>query len=112
MDGLPVHSGGARLEGETMAGYLMVQGTINDEALYQKYREAVVPLIMKFGGTFSIRGGKVEALEGQPDGRPLVVFEFPSIEAIHAFWNSPEYIPVKQLREGAATLNVWAVAGI
>jgi uncharacterized protein (DUF1330 family) len=58
-----------------------------------------------------VRGGKVEALEGQPDGRPMVVFEFPSMEAIHTFWNSPEYVPVKKLRQGAATLNIWAVPG-
>jgi uncharacterized protein (DUF1330 family) len=95
-----------------MAGYLMVQGTISNEEQYQKYRDAVVPLIMKFGGKFSVRGGKVEVLEGQPDTRSMVVFEFPSIEAIHAFWNSPEYVPVKKLRQGAATLNVWAVPGI
>jgi uncharacterized protein (DUF1330 family) len=95
-----------------MAGYLMVQGTIDDEEQYQKYRDAVVPLIMKFGGKLSVRGGKVAVLEGQPDTRSMIVFEFPSIEAIHAFWNSAEYVPVKQLRQGAATLNVWAVPGI
>ncbi len=95
-----------------MAAYLMVQSTISNEEQYQKYREAVVPLIMKFGGKFSIRGGKVEILEGEPDGRPMVVFEFPSIEAIHAFWNSPEYVPVKILRKGAAVLNIWAVPGM
>ena len=95
-----------------MAAYLMVQSTINNEEQYQKYRESVVPLIMKFGGKFSIRGGKVEVLEGQPDERSMVVFEFPTMEAIHAFWSSPEYIPVKKLRQGAATLNIWAVPGI
>ena len=95
-----------------MAAYLMVQSTINNEEQYQKYRESVVPLIMKFGGKFSIRGGKVEVLEGQPDGRSMVVFEFPTRGAIHAFWSSPEYVPVKKLRQGAATLNIWAVPGI
>lgn len=95
-----------------MAGCLMVQGTTSNQEQYQKYRDAVVPLIMKFGGKLSVRNGKVEVLEGQPDTRSMVVFEFPSIEAIHAFWNSPEYVPVKKLRQGAATLNVWAVPGI
>jgi len=94
-----------------MAAYFMVQSTINNEGQYQKYREAVVPLILKFGGKLLVRGGKVEVLEGQPDARPMVVFEFPSIEAIHAFWHSPEYVPVKTLRQGAATLNIWAVPG-
>ena len=95
-----------------MAAYMMVQSTIDNEKQYQKYREAVVPLIMKFGGKFLIKGGEVEVLEGQPDGRSMVVFEFPSMEAIDAFWNSPEYVPVKALRQGVATLNVWAVPGI
>lgn len=95
-----------------MAAYLMVQSTIADEKKFQKYREAVVPLIVKFGGKLLIRAGKVEVLEGQPDERPMVVFEFPSMEAVHAFWNSPEYVPVKAIRQGAATLNICAVPGI
>jgi uncharacterized protein (DUF1330 family) len=91
---------------------LIVRSTIADEPQYRKYREAVVPLIMKFGGKFAVRGGKVEILEGNHDRRRLVMFEFPSIDAIHSFWNSPEYVPVKKLRQGAASLDVWAVPGV
>lgn len=36
------------------------------------------------------------------------MFEFTSMEAIHRFWGSPDYVPIKKLREGAATINVWA----
>ena len=39
------------------------------------------------------------------------MFEFPDMEAIHAFWNSPDYIPIKKLREGIATLNIWVFPG-
>jgi uncharacterized protein (DUF1330 family) len=95
-----------------MPAYFIVQSTINDEPQYQKNREAVVPLIMKHGGKFVVKGAKVEALEGRHDGRRMVIFEFPSMEAIHAFWNSPEYVPVKKIRQGAATLDIWAVEGI
>lgn len=95
-----------------MAAYFIVQSTISDEQQYQKYREAVVPLIAQFGGKFVVRGGKVEVLEGQHDGRRMVVFEFPSMDAIHAFWNSPEYVPVKAIRQAAATLDIWAVPGV
>ena len=95
-----------------MPAYFIVQSTISDEAQYQKYREAVVPLMMKHGAKFIVSGAKVEALEGQHDGRRMVIFEFPSMAAIHAFWNSPEYVPVKKIRQGAATLDVWAVEGV
>jgi uncharacterized protein (DUF1330 family) len=95
-----------------MPAYFVVQATITDEPQYQKYREAVVPFIARFGGKFAARGAKVEVLEGEHDTRTVVMFEFPTMEAIHAFWNSPDYVPIKKLREGIATLNVWVFPGV
>jgi uncharacterized protein (DUF1330 family) len=95
-----------------MAAYMIVQISITDDSQWQKYREAVSPLIAKMGGRYIVRGAKVEVLEGHHDGRRMVLFEFPSLEAIHAFWDSPEYVPVKKLREGAAVLDAWAVEGM
>jgi uncharacterized protein (DUF1330 family) len=93
-----------------MAAYMIVQITINDEQQWNKYRDAVVPLITKFGGKPLVRAGAVELLEGQHDGRLMTMIEFPSMEAIHQFWNSLEYAPVKEIRRGAATLDIWAVS--
>ncbi len=94
-----------------MTAYFVVQATISDEAQYQKYREAVVPFIAKFGGKLAARRAKVHVFEGEHDTRPVVMFEFPTMEAIHAFWDSPDYPPIKKLREGVAVLNAWAFAG-
>ena len=85
-----------------MTAYFIVQGTVSDEAKFQKYREVVIPFIAKFGGKLVARRAKVEVLEGEHDQRPVVMFEFRDMEAIHAFWNSPDYIPIKKLREGIA----------
>jgi uncharacterized protein (DUF1330 family) len=95
-----------------MSAYLVVQATVTDEPQYHKYREAVVPFIARFGGKFAARGAKVEVLEGEHDTRAVVMFEFLTMDAIHAFWNSPDYVPIKKLREGVATINVWAFAGV
>ncbi len=95
-----------------MAAYFIVQIKISNEDQYKKYRDAVVPLIMQFGGKFAVQRGTVEVLEGHHDGRRMVMFEFPSMQAIHAFWNSAEYVPVKELRRGAAVLDIWAVEGV
>jgi uncharacterized protein (DUF1330 family) len=94
-----------------MPAYLIVQNTIMDEAQYQKYVQAVVPFIASFGGKLVARRAKVEILEGEHDQRPVVMFEFPDMEAIHAFWHSPDYVPIKKLREGKATMNIWAFPG-
>jgi len=95
-----------------MAAYMIVQSTVSNQEQYGKYRTAVVPLIAKFGGKHVANGGAVELLEGHHDGRRMAMFEFPSMQAIHAFWNSAEYVPVKELRRGAAALDIWAVPGV
>ncbi len=92
-----------------MTAYLVMRITIGDAARWADYRKAVVPLIAEFGGRH-VSGG-VERLEGDDNGQRIALFEFPSVQAIHAFWNSPEYVPVKELRRGAATLDVWAMPG-
>jgi uncharacterized protein (DUF1330 family) len=40
------------------------------------------------------------------------MFEFPTMEAVHAFWNSQDYVPIKKLREDIATISVWAFPGV
>jgi uncharacterized protein (DUF1330 family) len=45
---------------------MIVQIAITDEGRWQKYREAVAPLITRMGGKYVVRGGKVETLEGRP----------------------------------------------
>lgn len=93
-----------------MTAYMVVQGTITNEEQFGKYRDAVMPLIASFGGKH-LRGGTAELLEGHQDGRRIALFAFPSMEAIRSFWDSPEYIPIKEIRRGAATLDIWAVPG-
>ncbi len=97
-----------------MPAYMMVQiRVITLGQGLSDYRDAVGPLSRKFGGRYLVAGrAKVEVLEGAHDGRSLVIFEFPSLEAIHSFWNSPAYAEVKKLREGLAELDVWAVPGL
>ena len=99
-------------EGERITlAYLVTQATVVDEERYRKYREAAGPLVATFGGKLLARGAAVEVLEGEHDKRPAVMFEFPSMESIRAFWSSPDYLSIKKLREGAATVNSWAFPG-
>ena len=93
-----------------MTAYMVVQALITDEAKYDAYRKAVLPLIASFSGKH-VRGGPVELLEGRQDDRRIALFEFPSMEVIHTFWNSTDYVAVKELRRGAADMEIWAVPG-
>jgi uncharacterized protein (DUF1330 family) len=95
-----------------MAAYLVAQIQVTRPEGFQEYRERVGPCFARFGGRYLVRGGPVETLEGSYDGRRLVIFEFPDMEALHAAWSSDEYAGVKRLREGSAVLDVWAVPGV
>lgn len=95
-----------------MAAYMILRSTISDPTAMSRYRDAVMPLIARFGGRHIVRGAPIEVLEGRQEDRRLSIFEFPSLEAVHDFWNSPDYGPVKELRRGAAEFDIWAVAGV
>jgi len=97
-----------------MPAYMIVQiRVIRREQGLSDYRDAVGPLAQQFGGRYLVAGGvKVDVLEGAHDGRGLVVFEFPSLDAIQRFWNSSDYAKVKKLRAGLAEMDIWAVPGV
>ena len=95
-----------------MPAYIIVQIKITKPDGWAEYREQVSALVGKFGGRYLVRGGDVAVLEGPPhDGRRVIVFEFPSMDAIHKFWNSPEYAKVKPLRLGSGEVAAWAIPG-
>ena len=91
--------------------YLVIQGTVENDEKWRKYAVAVVPLIASFGGNHLTKGAGAELLEGGRANSLTALFEFPSMAAVHAFWDSPEYIPLKELRRDAAILDIWAGRG-
>jgi uncharacterized protein (DUF1330 family) len=91
---------------------MVVQLKVTDPDRFARYREAVPGVVRQFGGRYIVRGAPVETLEGNHDGRRLVLFEFPTMDAIRQFWDSPEYAKVKPLRDNAAEVDAWAVPGV
>jgi uncharacterized protein (DUF1330 family) len=95
-----------------MAAYLVAQVRIHDPEMYQRYREAVPPLVDRFGGRFRARGGDLEVLEGEWPWPRLVIIEFQSRDAARLFYDSPEYQKILPLRQQAAESNVVLVEGV
>ena len=92
-----------------MAALLIVQASVLHKESYRAYQAAVRPLIESCGGRLRATGVGLEVLEGDSPSRRLVVFEFPSMDALREFWQSSEYADVRRLREGAAEVDVWAL---
>lgn len=95
-------------------GYLIVLGHSLDGAKMAVYSAALPPIYAKFGGHYLGIGGPgrgVELLEGGWFDHSAVLARFPSVDAPHKFWFSPEYTKAKELRIGAGTFNVFAAPG-
>jgi acetamidase/formamidase/uncharacterized protein (DUF1330 family) len=92
--------------------YLLVQVDVTDQKAYQEYAKFSPGIIAKFGGKYLARAGRTVTLEGAPAKSRVVVIEFPSMEQARAFYDSPEYVAARKLREGAGTAQFVVVEGL
>ncbi len=91
-------------------GYWVAMADVADPEAYKRYVAANAPVFRKFGGRFLVRGGKSEAVEGEPRSR-VVVIEFKDFATALACYRSPEYAAAMALREGISTADTRVVEG-
>ncbi len=94
-----------------MPAYLIAEIDVTDPKAYEEYKKIAPGVIAKFGGKYLVRGGAVEAREGNWTPKRLVVLEFPSMDRARAFHGSPEYAPALAMRGKAAKSKVILVEG-
>jgi uncharacterized protein (DUF1330 family) len=96
----------------SMSAYIYANIDIHDPVLYEQYRAQVPAIIAAHGGRYLVRGGAVEVLEGDSKVSRQVILAFPDMDALKAFYHSPEYSPVKAIRQRAATGTLIAIEGM
>ena len=94
-----------------MAGYVIVNNEVTDEALHAEFREQAAATVKAHGGKYLVRGA-AEAIEGEWVPDRIVIIEFGSVEQAKAWLNSPEYAETKKLRMKAASASVIVVEGV
>ena len=95
-----------------MPAYLIADTNVTNPERYEEYKRQVSPLIERFGGRYVVRGGPHDVLEGDWTPTRLVVLEFPDMASLRAWYDSPEYAPLKVLRQEAAESRLIAVEGL
>ena len=95
-----------------MPAYLHGEIEITGPEAYEEYRRQVPAMIAAHGGRYLVRGGDAELLEGEGPLRRQILLEFPSLAALRAFYDAPEYQPLKALRQRASTGRLVAVEGV
>ncbi len=82
-----------------MSGYVIAIIDVTNAEDYKEYARQVPETIAKYGGRYLVRGGKSEIAEGEWPGSRTVILEFPSLERAREWYNSPEYRPLRPLRQ-------------
>jgi uncharacterized protein (DUF1330 family) len=98
-----------------MTALFFIQAHVPDDAdirrRYREYQTRVTPLIARHGGRLLATGQHLETFEGAPPDRRVIVLQFPSMEALRAFWHSPDYDDVRALRDGCS-VTAWAIPAL
>lgn len=96
--------------------YLIAEMTITDVAAYEKYRSQVAASLENTGAFFLVRGGKRLQMEGEDathhNQLRTVMLEFPSMDAALAWYESPAYVPLRELRKSASDGRLFFVEGV
>ncbi|WP_199609876.1 DUF1330 domain-containing protein [Flocculibacter collagenilyticus] len=81
-----------------MAYEMLVGLQVKDNEIYQQYRDAMMPILQSFGGSFGVDFKVAEVLkpaEGSKINRVFTI-NFPDKQAMDAFFSNPEYLQAKE----------------
>ncbi|HEV7919705.1 MAG TPA: DUF1330 domain-containing protein [Thermoanaerobaculia bacterium] len=95
-----------------MKYYCAAEMDITDPSWVPEYVKNVTAMVERAGGRYLARTSHVEVIEGERQ-RPQIflLIEWPSREALFAFYDSPEYAPFRKQRVDGARNQFWLVAG-
>lgn len=94
-----------------MTCYLVGRIAIHERERYGRYAAAFMPVLKQYGGRLLVSEENPEPLEGDWDGRKLVLLAFDSREAALAWAESPEYREIAKDRFAASDAIVLLAEG-
>jgi len=92
-----------------MAAYVVAGLEITDPDEFQRYGRQVVGTVAQYGGTYMIRGGHPERLEGSWSPKRVSIIEFPSAGQAEAWYHSREYSAIIGFRDRSAKTDLLLV---
>src|SRR2546423_15589743 len=87
------------------SAYIISNIRVTDPAQYEEYKKLSTLAMQAHGAEVCVRGGAVQVLEGDWQPERMVVLKFQSLEQARRFYDSTEYRPARQARDGAAGMR-------
>lgn len=96
----PAHAQDAPVSPAAAPGYLIANFDITDEVGYAAYLQAARTITPRFGGRVVVFDPATAPVEGEA-GAIFVIVEFPSLADARRFYDSPDYVAARPLRQNA-----------
>ena len=113
--GVAIGVAGARTiqaqQAKTKPGYVIAEVEVTDPAGLQKYGEKAPQIVASFNGHYVVRGGAVQALEGEAPKGYVVVIGFESVQKAREWYDSPAYAAIRPFRQSATKSRIFIVEG-
>ena len=81
-----------------MSGYYVLQIQWSSEDAKRTYVDKLGSMIEKNGGAFIVASKEYQVAEGSWRDGSFIIIKFPTMEALRAWYDSPEYRPVREFR--------------
>ena len=94
-----------------MSAYVIIEIEIVDPVGYEEYKKLAGATVEKYGGKYTVRGGKTEVLEGDWNTKRIVVLQFESMERAKQWLNCEDYREPRKMRHRTAKTNMILVEG-
>jgi uncharacterized protein (DUF1330 family) len=94
-----------------MPAYVIVNVDVLDEEAGLAYAPVAQESILRHGGRYLVAGPTPEPAEGVWDSSRFVVIEFPDMDRIREWYDSPEYRRARAIREGKVRVGMLFVEG-
>jgi uncharacterized protein (DUF1330 family) len=96
---------------KTPPGYVIAEVEITDPTTLQKYGEKAPQIVESFNGHYVVRGGDIQALEGEPPKGYIVVIGFDSVRKAREWYDSPAYAAIRPFRQSSTKSRLFIVEG-
>lgn len=89
-----------------MSAYVIVSVDELDEEAGLAYAPVAQESILGHGGRYLVAGPTPDAVEGTWDSLRFLVIEFPDMDRVRQWYDSPEYRRAREIREGRMQLRM------
>ncbi|MBO8199981.1 DUF1330 domain-containing protein [Streptomyces smyrnaeus] len=94
-----------------MPAYVIINVDVLDEQAGLAYAPVAQESILSHGGRYLAAGPTPEPVEGTWDSSRVVVLEFPDMDRIREWYDSPEYRRARRIRQDKVRVGMLFVEG-